>query len=91
MSFPRTALKFAAVASLALAGTAHAAVEIQWWHAMQGALNDKVNEIADKFNASQSDYKIVPVNKGNYDETMAVSYTHLRAHETLRSRMPSSA
>ena len=40
MSFPRFALKFAAVASLALAGTAHAAVEIQWWHALQGALND---------------------------------------------------
>lgn len=79
MSFPRFALKFAAVASLALAGTAHAAVEIQWWHAMQGALNDKVNEIANKFNASQSDYKIVPVNKGNYDETMAAGIAAFRA------------
>nr|WP_315595446.1 sn-glycerol-3-phosphate ABC transporter substrate-binding protein UgpB [uncultured Cupriavidus sp.] len=79
MSFPRLALKFAAVASLALAGTAHAAVEIQWWHAMAGALNDKVNEIANKFNASQSEYKIVPVNKGNYDETMAAGIAAFRA------------
>ncbi|RZT41870.1 sn-glycerol-3-phosphate ABC transporter substrate-binding protein UgpB [Cupriavidus agavae] len=79
MSMPRTVLKFAAVASLALAGTAHAAVEIQWWHAMAGALNDKVNEIATKFNASQSEYKIVPVNKGNYDEAMAAGIAAFRA------------
>jgi sn-glycerol 3-phosphate transport system substrate-binding protein len=46
---------------------------------MQGALNDKVNEIANKFNASQSDYKIVPVNKGNYDETMAAGIAAFRA------------
>lgn len=79
MSFPRFALKLAAAASLAFAGTAHAAVEIQWWHAMAGALNDKVNEIANKFNASQSEYKIVPVNKGNYDETMAAGIAAFRA------------
>ncbi|MGO4331527.1 sn-glycerol-3-phosphate ABC transporter substrate-binding protein UgpB [Cupriavidus sp. 2TAF22] len=79
MTFQRTVLKIAAFAVLAGAGTAHAAVEIQWWHAMQGALNDKVNEIADKFNASQSDYKIVPVNKGSYDETMAAGIAAFRA------------
>ena len=71
MSVSRTALKLAVLAALTGAGSAQAAVEIQWWHAMQGALNDKVNEIANKFNASQSEYKVVPVNKGNYDETMA--------------------
>jgi len=79
MSFPRNMLKFAAVAMLAVAGTAHAAVEIQWWHAMEGALNEKVNDIANKFNASQSDYKVVPVNKGNYDETMAAGIAAFRA------------
>ena len=43
-------------AALALAGVATAAsavTEIQWWHSMTGALNTKVDEIADKFNASQ--------------------------------------
>ena len=47
-----------------------AATEIQWWHAMGGKLGEKVNEIAARFNASQSDYKLNPVYKGNYTETM---------------------
>ena len=67
--------RFICIASaLALAGMATAAqavTEIQWWHSMTGALSDKVNEIANKFNASQSDYKVVPVYKGQYDESMA--------------------
>ena len=33
---------------------------------MEGANNDKVNELANKFNASQKDYRIVPVYKGKY-------------------------
>jgi len=79
MFLKRTALTLAVLPLMAAAGSAHAAVEIQWWHAMQGALNDKVNEIADKFNTSQSEYKIVPVNKGNYDETMAAGIAAFRA------------
>ncbi|MEO6748445.1 MAG: sn-glycerol-3-phosphate ABC transporter substrate-binding protein, partial [Casimicrobiaceae bacterium] len=49
------------VAALALAGVATAAsavTEIQWWHSMTGALNTKVDSIAAKFNATQSDYKV---------------------------------
>lgn len=57
----------------------YAATEIQWWHAMTGPLNDKVNEIAGKFNAAQSDYKVVPVFKGNYDETLAAGIAAYRA------------
>lgn len=57
----------------------HATTEIQWWHAMTGPLNDKVNEIAGKFNAAQSDYKVVPVFKGNYDETLAAGIAAYRA------------
>ncbi len=68
-----------ALALLGLASQAQAVTEIQWWHAMTGALNDKVNEIAGKFNASQSDYKVVPVFKGNYDETLAAGIAAYRA------------
>ncbi len=35
------------------AGNAFAATEIQWWHAMGGALGERVVEIADNFNLSQ--------------------------------------
>ncbi len=58
-----------------------AATEIQWWHAMTGPLNEKVNELATKFNASQSEYKVVPVFKGNYDETLAAGIAAFRAKE----------
>ncbi|CZF82578.1 sn-glycerol-3-phosphate-binding periplasmic protein UgpB precursor [Grimontia marina] len=51
--------------SLLLASPSYAATEIEWWHAMGGNLGEKVNEIADKFNASQSEYVAKPVYKGN--------------------------
>lgn len=62
-----------------LAGPAHAVTEIQWWHAMTGPLNDRINTITQNFNASQTDYKIVPVFKGNYDETMTAGVAAFRA------------
>ena len=56
-----------------------AQTEIQMWHSMKGALNDKVNEIATKFNATQKDYKIVPVFKGEYPESMTAAIAAYRA------------
>jgi sn-glycerol 3-phosphate transport system substrate-binding protein len=64
---------------LACALPAHAVVEITWWHSMAGKLGDKVNEIAEKFNASQKDYKIVPVYKGQYDESLTAAIAAYRA------------
>jgi sn-glycerol 3-phosphate transport system substrate-binding protein len=71
----------AAVAvSLAFAASpAHAVIEIQWWHAMTGANNDVVNRLAEEFNASQSDYKVVPSYKGNYPDTMNAGIAAFRA------------
>ncbi|MFI4888154.1 MAG: sn-glycerol-3-phosphate ABC transporter substrate-binding protein UgpB [Burkholderiales bacterium] len=69
-------------AALTLAGMATAAqavVEIQWWHSMTGKLNDKVDEIANKFNASQTEYKVNPVYKGQYDESMTAAIAAYRA------------
>ena len=60
-----------ALALLALAGQAQAVTEIQWWHSMTGALNDRLNDIAKRFNESQKDYKVTPVFKGSYPEAMA--------------------
>ena len=63
------------------AGSAFAATEIQWWHAMGGANGERVNKIAKDFNATQSDYKIVPVYKGNYTETMTAAIAAFRARK----------
>ncbi|MDI6764598.1 MAG: sn-glycerol-3-phosphate ABC transporter substrate-binding protein, partial [Thermodesulfobacteriota bacterium] len=43
---------------LALPTGALAKTEIQWWHAMTGFLGEKVNEITQKFNASQTEYEV---------------------------------
>jgi sn-glycerol 3-phosphate transport system substrate-binding protein len=59
--------------------SAQAATEIQWWHAMGGALGERVNEIAENYNLSQSEYKLVPVFKGNYGETMTAGIAAFRA------------
>lgn len=50
-----------------------AEVEIEWWHAMDGVLGEKVQQIADRFNARQSDYELTPVFKGNYSETLGAA------------------
>ncbi|MDP3820103.1 MAG: sn-glycerol-3-phosphate ABC transporter substrate-binding protein UgpB [Burkholderiales bacterium] len=70
-----SALALAAVMS----GPAHAQTEIQWWHSMTGGLNDWVLDLANGFNASQKEYKIVPTYKGTYDETMPAAVAAFRA------------
>ncbi len=64
-----------------LVGTAQAATEIQWWHAHSGRLGELVDEIASSFNASQSDYMVVPTHKGNYSETLNSGIAAFRAGE----------
>jgi len=63
------------------ATSAFAATEITWWHAMGGELGEKVNEIAKKFNESQSDYHVTAVYKGTYAETMTAAIAAFRAHQ----------
>jgi sn-glycerol 3-phosphate transport system substrate-binding protein len=72
----RTAV-FAAAALVA--GQAQAQTEIQWWHSMTGANNTGVNELAKRFNESQSEYKVVPVFKGSYPESMTAAIAAFRA------------
>ncbi|MGN6286105.1 MAG: sn-glycerol-3-phosphate ABC transporter substrate-binding protein UgpB [Afipia sp.] len=72
-------LGLAASVLTALATPAHAATEIQWWHAMTGANNDVIVKLANDFNASQSDYKVVPTYKGGYADTMNAGIAAFRA------------
>lgn len=66
-------------ATLATPMAARAATEIQWWHSMTGALSDQVNNIANKFNASQTEFKVVTVFKGGYAESMSAAIAAYRA------------
>jgi sn-glycerol 3-phosphate transport system substrate-binding protein len=66
-------------ASLALASPAHAVTELQWWHAMTGGNNSFIVKLADDFNASQSEYKVVPSYKGSYADTMNAGIAAFRA------------
>ncbi len=69
-----------ALAAAALFSTgAQAQTEIQWWHSMTGALGDKLNELATGFNNSQKEYKVVPVYKGTYPESLTGAIAAFRA------------
>ena len=60
MAFRQLGAAAAVAVTLAFAASpARAVTEIQWWHAMTGPNNDVVVKLANDFNASQSDYKIV--------------------------------
>ncbi|MEQ8345389.1 MAG: sn-glycerol-3-phosphate ABC transporter substrate-binding protein UgpB [Sneathiellaceae bacterium] len=82
MSFRSMSLAAAAALALTgLSGGANAQVEIDWWHAMGGELGNRLNEIAEGFNASQSEFKVNPVYRGNYTETMTAAIAAFRAKE----------
>ena len=63
------------------AGRAEAAVEIQWWHAMDGPLEEWIKNLAEGFNKSQAEYKVNAVYKGNYTEVMTGAIAAFRAKQ----------
>src|SRR5437660_3774680 len=73
--------KLAAVlaASVLFSEAANAQTEIQFWHSMGGALGEATNELAGKFNQGQKEYKVVPVYKGTYPESMTAAIAAFRA------------
>lgn len=62
-----------------MSGAAYAQTEIQWWHAMSGANGERIVKIANDFNASQKEYKVVPSFKGSYSDTMNAGIAAFRA------------
>ncbi|MFY8113470.1 MAG: sn-glycerol-3-phosphate ABC transporter substrate-binding protein UgpB [Rhabdaerophilum sp.] len=80
MKFDRRSLLGAAVLAASLgAAPAQAQTEIQWWHAMTGANNDVIVKLAEEFNASQKDFKVVPAYKGSYADTLNAGIAAFRA------------
>ena len=75
----RSTMLYATLSGLGLAGPVAAQTEIQWWHAMTGANNDVINKLAEDFNASQKDYKVVASYKGSYPDTLNAGIAAFRA------------
>ena len=69
----------AAAAVVAFASPAQAVTDIMWWHAMSGELGRQLDKLAADFNASQSEYRIVPSYKGNYTETVTAAIFAFRS------------
>ena len=74
-----TTLAGAVALAALMSNTAHAATDIQWWHSMTAVNNEWVNDLANEFNASQSDYKVIPTYKGTYDENMTAAIAAFRS------------
>ena len=64
--------------TLAFSTGAQAVTDIPFWHSMDGALGTEVDSLAARFNQSQSDYRIVPSYKGNYEESLAAGIAAYR-------------
>jgi len=71
----------ALLAAAALPIGAARALDIQLWHGMPGELADRIDKLAADFNASQTEYRIVPVSKGLYSQTMLAALFALRIRE----------
>jgi sn-glycerol 3-phosphate transport system substrate-binding protein len=69
------------LAAMLCAAPAMAQTEIAWWHAMDAELGQKLEAIANGFNASQSEFKVVPSYKGTYPETLTAAIAAFRANE----------
>ncbi len=75
-------LWLAGLLSAAISGPGFAATQITWWHAMGGQLGETVNKIASDFNASQSEFVVTPVYKGEYPETLTAGIAAFRAGQS---------
>jgi len=69
-----------AILSLLAAAASAAPVSVDFWHAMTGTNGEIVTAVCDKFNASQSEYRIVPVYKGSYSDCMNAGIAAFRAN-----------
>src|SRR6201990_2647754 len=78
-AFRCAALVAAAAIALAAASPAYAVTEIAWWHAMSGQLGRQLEKLATDFNATQSDFRIIPSYKGNYTETVTAAIFAFRS------------
>ena len=63
---------------MAFAANAMAVTTIPFWHSMEGELGKEVDSLAQRFNDAHPDYKIVPVYKGNYEQSLSAGIAAFR-------------
>ena len=68
-----------AIAIATAASPALALTEIQWWHSMTGVNNERVNDFAKSFNATQNQCKVNAIYKGSYDDSMTAAIAAFRS------------
>lgn len=73
----RQALALAA-AALLHTQAALAVTDLYFWHSMSGVAGAGVVRLASNFNASQHHYRVVPVFKGGYEDSLAAGIAALR-------------
>lgn len=81
MKIPGFVPALTATVTLLSTSAAFAVTEISWWHAMTGANNEVVETLSKEFNESQSEYKVTPVFKGTYPETLNAGIAAFRAQQ----------
>ncbi len=69
------------LAFMTIATSAYAKTEVVFWHGMGGSLGEITDKIISDFNASQGEYEVKGVFKGNYDEAMTAAITAFRAKQ----------
>src|ERR1700730_10819343 len=83
VSIVKSAFRFlqllALTGAIGLSSPAQAVTDINWWHAMSGELGKQVEKLATDFNASQSQYRVVPSYKGTYTETVTAAIFAFRS------------
>ena len=67
--------------ALTMSSYAYAQTNIVFWHAMAGEMGNKVDKIANDFNASQKEFHIQTVYKGTYTEVMTSAIAAYRAKQ----------
>ena len=81
MKIPGFVPALTATITLLSTSAAFAVTEISGWHAMTGANNEVVETLSKEFNESQSEYKVTPVFKGTYPETLNAGIAAFRAQQ----------
>ncbi|AGF74196.1 sn-glycerol 3-phosphate transport system substrate-binding protein [Bartonella australis AUST/NH1] len=74
-----SAIVFTITTVAATAGFAQ--TKISFWHSMSGNIGKKVEQFINDFNASQSDYEVVPSYRGEYEEGMVSLIASFRGRQ----------